>query len=204
MFYVYIIVFPLIVLVAICGVLFFQTSKNKTNGNEQYEINRKTIDYLQTHGFNVSKIFYITDSYTYNKENPYKKMVVADNEGKKICLIDYISKKHYIIDFKEFLNYELYENGGNVTNGSAIGGMGIGVFGAETIGNCKDLKLIIRIKSLTTPQVAYEIISNYMAGMGVNKSAPLYRACISSLQELISFFEVVKNANIQEDTPAGA
>lgn len=201
-FYIYIIVFVLVFLVVLCSVLFYQSSKNKASSNEQFEINRKTLEYLQTHEFKVSKIFYITDSHTYNKENSYKKMIVADNENKKICFIDYLSKNYYITNFEEFLNYELYENGSMITNGGAIGGLGIGIFGAETIGNCKDLKLIIRIKSLTTPQVAYEIISNYMAGMGLNKSAPLYRGCISSLQEVISFLEVVKNNNLQSNISA--
>ncbi|MDE7264999.1 MAG: hypothetical protein K2N52_01835 [Clostridia bacterium] len=203
-FYIYILVFVLVFLVVLCGVLFYQSSKNKANSNEQFEINRKTLEYLQTHKFKVSKIFYITDSHTYNKENSYKKMIVADNENKKICFIDYLSKNYYITTFEEFLNYELYENGSMITNGGAIGGLGIGVFGAETIGNCKDLKLIIRIKSLTIPQVAYEIISNYMAGMGLNKAAPLYRECISSLQEVISFLEVIKDSNLQNSTVAGA
>ncbi|MDE6505375.1 MAG: hypothetical protein K2L42_05850 [Clostridia bacterium] len=203
-FYIYIIVFVVVFLVVLCGVLFYQSSKNKANSNEQFEINRKTLEYLQTHEFKFSKIFYIMDSHTYNKENSYKKMIVADNENKKICFIDYLSKNYYITKFEEFLNYELYENGSMITNGGAIGGLGIGVFGAETIGNCKDLKLIIRIKSITTPQVAYEIISNHMAGMGINKSAPLYRGCISSLQEVVSFLEVIKNDNLQNGTRAGA
>ncbi|MDE6597999.1 MAG: hypothetical protein K2K60_05120 [Clostridia bacterium] len=201
-FYIYIIIFVLVFLIALCGVLFYQSSKNKANGNEQFDINKKILEYLQTQEFKVSKIFYITDSHTFNKDNSYKKMIIADNENKKICFIDYILKNYYIIGFEEFLNYELYENGGMVTNGGTIGSLGIGVFGAETIGNCKDLKLIIRIKSLTTPQVAYEIISNYMAGIGLNKSAPLYRVCISSLQEVISFFEVIKNDNLQNSTVA--
>jgi len=191
-FYIYIIIFCVVFLAILLSVLFYQSSKNNANGNEQFEINTKTLEYLKNQNFKISKIFYITDNYTYNKENSYKKMVIADNENKKICLIDYKSKNYYIIHFEEFLNYDLYENGGMVTNGGAIGGLGIGLFGAETIGNCKDLKLIIKIKSLTTPQVDYEIISNYMAGIGINKSAPLYRGCISSLQEIICFLKLLK------------
>ena len=203
-FYIYIIVFVAVFLIVLCGVLFYQSSKNKANGNEQFEVNKKSLEYLQTHNFKLSKIFYLTDSHSYNKDNHYKKIIVADNENKQICFIDYLSKKYYVVNFHELLNYELYENDSMVTNGGAIGGWGVGVFGAETNGNCKDLKLIIRIKSLTTPQVAYELLSNYMAGMGLNKSAPLYRACISSLQEVISFLEVVKNDNLQKGTLAAA
>ncbi len=200
MFLICIIVCVLVFIIVFCGVLFYQSSKDKADSNEQYEVNKKILEYLKAHEFKVSKIFFITDSHTYNKENSFKKMIVVDNENKKLCLIDYQSKKYYIIDFDEYLNYELYENGGLVTNGGTIGGVGIGLFGAETNGNCKDLKLIIRIKSLTKPQVVYEIISNYMADMGLNKSSPLYRRSISSLQEVISFFEVIKNNNLQNGT----
>lgn len=204
MFLIGIIVFVSVFIIVLCGILFYQSSKDKADSNEQYEVNRKISEYLQAHEFKVSKIFYITDSHTFNKENSFKKMIVVDNENKKLCLINYQSKKYYIIDFDEYLNYELYENGGMVTNGEIIGGVGIGVFGAETNGNCKDLKLIIRIKSLTKSQVVYDIISNYMADMGINKSSPLYRGCIFSLQEVISFFEVIKNDNLQNGILAGS
>ncbi len=197
-FYIYILIFAIVFLVVLCSTLFYQSSKNKVNGNEQLEINKKTLEYLQSSNFIVSKIFYITDSHSYNKENAYKKMIAVDDKSHKICLIDYLSKRNYIISFEELLNYELYENGSMVTNGAAIGGLGIGVFGAETNGNCKDLKLIIRIKNLSTPQVVYDILSNYMAGIGVDKTAPLYRQCIASLQEAISFFEVIKNNNLSD------
>lgn len=131
-------------------------------------------------------------------------MIVVDNEGHKICLVDYLSKRYYIINFDELLNYELYENGSVVTNGTTIGGFGIGIFGAESNGNCKDLKLIIRIKNFSTPQVVYDILSNYMAGIGVDKTAPLYRQCNASLQEVMSFLEVIKNNNSSSDRSLNA
>lgn len=201
-FYIYIIIFVLVFLVVLLGILFYQSSKNKAKANEQFEINNKTLADLQSNNFNVSKIFYICDNNTYKKENSYKKMLVVDNDNKKICLVDYNSKNYYIIDFSEFLNYEIYENGGMITSGGVIGGLGIGVLGAETSGNCKDLKLIIRVKDLSKPQVAYDVITHYMAGMGLSKSSPLYRDCMNTLQEVISFLEVVKNDNLQIETAA--
>ncbi len=194
-FYIYILIFALVFFVVLSSVLFYQSSKDKANGNEQFAINKKTLEYLRSQKFIISKIFYITDSYSYSKDNSYKKMIVVDNEGQKICLVDYLAKRYYIISFAELLNYELYENGSMVTNGTALGGFGVGIFGAETNGNCKDLKLIIRIKNLSTPQVVYDILSNYMAGISVEKTAPLYRQCSASLQEVMSFLEVIKNNN---------
>lgn len=203
-FYIYVLVFAFVFLIVFCGALFYQSSKNKANGYEQFEINKKTLEYLQSQNFVASKIFYITDSHSFNKENSYKKMMVVDDESHKICLVDYLSKRYYIIGFEELLNYELYENGSMVTNGTALGGFGIGIFGAEANGNCKDLKLIIRIKNLSTPQVVYDILTNYMAGIGVDKTAPLYRQCITSLQEAISFLEVIKNNNLTSISSSNA
>lgn len=182
----------LIMLIIAGSVLLFQFVKNRTHGNEQYEINQKTLENLKKQNFVVSKIFYITDSHSFNKENLYKKLIVVDNVAQKVCLINYLSKKYYVMNFDEIINYELYENKSMVTNGAKIGGLGLGVFGAETTGNCKELKLIIRIKNIQTPQVVYEIFSNYMAGIGVDKTAPLYQQCVSSLQEAMSFLEVIK------------
>lgn len=203
-FYIYVLVFAFVFLIVFCGALFYQSSKNKANGYEQFEINKKTLEYLQSQNFVASKIFYITDSHSFNKENSYKKMMVVDDESHKICLVDYLSKRYYIIGFEELLNYGLYENGSMVTNGTALGGFGIGIFGAEANGNCKDLKLIIRIKNLSTPQVVYDILTNYMAGIGVDKTAPLYRQCITSLQEAISFLEVIKNNNLASISSSNA
>lgn len=192
-FYFYFLIGVLIMLMIAGSVLLFQFVKNKTHGNEQYEINQKTLEGLKKQNFAVSKIFFITDSHSFNKENLCKKMIVVDNTVQKVCLIDYLSKKYYVMKYDEIINYELYENKIMVTNGAKIGGLGVGLFGAETTGNCKELKLIIRIKNIATPQVVYEILSNYMAGIGVDKTAPLYQQCVSSLQEAISFFEVIKN-----------
>lgn len=55
MLYIYILIFAFVFLVVLCSVLFYQSSKNKANGNEQFAINKKTLEYLQSSKFIVSK-----------------------------------------------------------------------------------------------------------------------------------------------------
>ena len=193
-------VFIVVFLVTLLGILFVQSAKSKSISDEQYSVNQNVLERLKEKQFEISRVFYVNDSYTYGKEKDYKKMIIVDSTNKKICFIDYVLKNYYNIAFDEFLDYELYENGTMMTSGAVVGGLGVGIFGAETGGNCKDLKLIIRIKNLTTPHIAYEIISNYMLGMGVSKNSALYRECMSALQEVISFFEVVKNENAKANS----
>ena len=60
---------------------------------------------------------------------------------------------------------------------------------------CKDLKLIIMLNSYKNAQIVYNIISNTTFNTGLNKSTSQYKSCICSLQEVVSFLEVVKNEN---------
>lgn len=63
---------------------------------------------------------------------------------------------------------------------------------------CKDLKLIIRLNNYDNPQLVYNIISNTTFNIGINKSSHIYKQCIETLQEVVSFLEVVKNDNIKK------
>ena len=107
----------------------------------------------------------------------------------------YKKEKIIIVGFNEVLNYEVYENGSNSTFGGNAGGLFGGIFAAETNGMCKDLKLIIRLNSFENAQIVYNIISNTTFNAGLNKSTSQYKSCISSMQEVVSFLEVVKKQN---------
>lgn len=160
---------------------------------KQQEINSHVDDLLKSANFNVSKKLYLNDNLTFNEStNDCKKFIAVDQENKKICLINYTENNMLIIDFNEFLNYEIYENGTSETVGGKINTIGGGFYGAETTGICKDLMLIVRLKKYDIPQITYEIITPTQR---LNKSAWGYKQCISTLQEAVSFLEVVKNEN---------
>lgn len=183
----------LIIFIFIFGLSNYFNSSNICN--MQFEINNQVLKLLREKKFNISKTFYIDSYGTYNKSNDYKKLVLLDNQNKEVCFVNYEYGTLVKVNFNEILNYEIYENGSSVTTGGNIGGFLSGIFAAETSGVVKELKLIIRLKRYDMSQVTYDLISNTTFNIGINKSNEIYKNCISSLQEVVSFLEVVKNEN---------
>ena len=170
------------------------SSKSSDKKNKQQNINKKVLEQLKNSSFNITKLFYINDIFTWDKENNAKQIVVVDNDSKKIAFIDYQTQSYSVVDYTEIINYEIYENGGTTT--TSVGALGyLSVFGADTTGNCKDLKLIVRLNNLNKPQIVYNIISETFMNSGVNKSVNSYKACINTLQEFVSFLEIIKKTN---------
>lgn len=171
-----------------------QTEVSNTR-KKQEQINLKADNAIKSSQFNITKIFYLNDCFTYDKSDNYKKFIAVDNDNKRIGLIDYEKGNLLIVEFSEILNYEIYENGSKATTGGSIGGFWSNIFGAETNEMCKDLKIIIRLKRYDISQISYEIISDTILNVGINKSTQQYKQCISTLQEVVSFLEVIKNEN---------
>ena len=190
------IVIPILVIALVFGAialhLFITSSKTC---KRQFEINREARSYLRRAGFTTTSVFYFSDQATFRKGNEYKKMLAVDDTNKKFALVNYSSGKTLIADYNEFLNYEIYENSNMVISGGAIGGFGLGFFGAETSGQCKDLRLIMRLTNPNHPHVAYDVLPRTFMNIGIHKNSKAYRDCMASLQEMVSFFEVIKNQN---------
>lgn len=175
--------------------LLIQWSNLANIRKNQETINNNANSMLASNNFNTSRKIILNDYATYNKEDSCKKFVAIDNQNKKMCFVDYLKGSLLIVDFNEILNYEIYENGSQQTFGGSAGGLWTGVFGAETEQKCKDLKLIIRINRYDISQICYEIIFNTLFNYGVSKSELSYKVCINTLQEFVSFLEVIKNEN---------
>ena len=184
----------LIFAVAVIIGVFANDGALKKERKEQIKLNADTLEKVKAEGFVVSRIFYLTDYSTFNKPDDCKKILAVDTENKKLLLMDYSSKTHYVVNFNELLSYELYENSSMVTEGLG-GGFGVGYFGGETKGMVRDLKLIIRLKSIAHPQVAYTLVSKTTLNMGIAKTSPVYRSISPALQEVVSLLEVIKNEN---------
>ena len=161
----------------------------------QAEINRNTDNALQNAAFAVSKKFYLNDFNTFDRLNDFKKFIAADSENKKICLVDYENNKLFLLDFADILDYEIYENGDKVSTGASVNGYFTGVFGVTTTDLCKELRLIIRLKRVDAPHVTYDIVSDTNFNSGVKKIEKIYKQCIATLQEVVSFLEVIKHEN---------
>ncbi len=196
MIYIYILFVPFIVFAITCVIVFAAlTTRKNSIKKSQEEINEKANQAIKSANFNTTKIYYLNDFATYDQTERCKKIVFVDSGNKQIALVDYSTAGVTIIDFKDILDYEIYENGTTTTTGGAFGGMFAGIFNAEISGQCKDLKLIIRLNKIEKPHITYEIISNTAFNLGINKSSRPYRACITSLQEMVSFLEVIKKQN---------
>lgn len=196
----YVLIWSLAILIIsiVALVLVVKHKKSKEDCSEkQRELNLQVIKVLEDTNFKPTKFFYISDDCSFDKINEYKKIVIIDENNSKACFINYENGETMIVGFNEILNYEIYENGGQIYSGGAFGGMFGGLFAGDVQGKCNELKLIIRLKNFNTPQIVYDIIQKTYMGMGVSKASQDYKNCIISMQEVVSFLEVVKHENKQ-------
>ena len=186
----------------------------------QYEINKKIMQQLNDGNFKQTKIIYLNDCVAFDRGNGCKKFIAIDNENKKICFVDYRKEAPLIVDFAEILNYEIYDNSEKRIFGYApagnYGDFGFGILGASTEGRCNELRLIIRLNRYDVSQICYDIVFdvrdlwtthekkttlwNKMLNwkcfyVNVGKASLCYKQCIATLQEAVSFLEVVKSEN---------
>lgn len=178
------------------GCLIALSMKSSTTKQTQASTNSSVLRKLSESGFEISRTIYINDNYTYNIENHYKKCIHINSTNKQVVLIDYENGTFYILKFSEIINYEVYENDNLITTGGATGGLFTSIGTASTTQNCKDLKLIIRINNFETPQIVYSLINESL--FGSSKTSTEYKKCIASLQEAVSFLEVVKSNNTKK------
>ena len=196
--YIYFLIFALVFcisLIIFCCIFFYGRSK-KANG--QHDINLHAECELRRVDFNMSRKIILSDYATWNKGAEYKMFIGIDDKNKKLALVDYNLGSILVLKFDELLNYEVYENNSLQASAMGVGGF-IGIMGAETTGQVKDLRLIIRLKNMQKPQVCYDIVSS---SIGIVKTSGVYRECVKTLQEATSLLEVIlnENKNNQEST----
>lgn len=108
------------------GYLIYIKSSISNYIGQQEETNNQIKKTLNDKKFNQSQTFYLDDCITYNQENSCKKFISIDKNENKICLVDYSTKKTYISNLNDIVNYTVYENGGNF---ETIGAYGSILFG---------------------------------------------------------------------------
>ncbi len=155
---------------------------------------------ITEHGLHIDKTFILNDYLTFKKQDVNSKPhFLIDSTAKKMVFVDYDKPLTVVADFNEFLNYEIYENGSMAFSGGAIGGAFVGGFFGSTEGKCNNLRLIVRLKRYECSQMTYDIIAKTPLNWGVNKTSKAYQTCMSSMQELVSFFEVIKKETAQAE-----
>ncbi len=167
--------------------------KRKRFLKKRAEINATLMQTVKNHGLNIDKVFVIDDHQTFDKKDPsIKPQFLIDMTAKIMIFVDYDKPLTVVVGFEEFLNYEIYENGSMAFSGGAVGGLLAGGFWGESVGKCNNLRLIIRLKRYDCPQMVYDIIAKTPMNLGIVKTSRAYQTCVSSMQELASFFEVIK------------
>lgn len=191
------IVIPLCFLIAF-GIFFWIYKKHMkaidAELEKRVEFNAQIDTELNEKEFSVSKILYVLDNQTVKKSDNHKKRILVDNDNNKIAFVDYDTNKLHIVQTKDLVSYEIYENGSTVTDG--VGGYGyyFGGFTTEKVEKCKDLRIIFKLNSLETSMIAYDVVSNDIF-TGIGKTSTTYSACIKSLQQVTAFFDILIENN---------
>ena len=145
------------------------------------------------------------DIFVYSVTQLSRVRLLIDIDNKKFVFV-FGKKYSKVYDFKNIINYEIYEDGNSVVKGSAgralIGGAFFGVTGAligssgkRKISNyCQSLKLLVRINDIEQPLLEIPFINTKTQKDGIT-----YKNCLNSLQQICAYFEyMINNKTIEE------
>lgn len=176
-----------------------QDLRNKITKELKVHREEQNLQNLKNKDFKIDKEIFINGAALFKTER-----LLIDTTNK--CFIYVIGKEYSnIIQFKDIINYEVYEDGNSVVKGSAgralIGGTFFGLTGAiigssgkRKVSNyCSSLKLLIRINDIDNPQIEITFINSQ-----VEKDSFIYKNSIKSLQEISSYFEYMINSKTLE------
>lgn len=165
----------------------------KKRADKQKAVNAATERELVA--FAPTRVFYFCDRATYKKSNDFKQILAVDSKNDRLGLVDYESGKFKIIHYSQILNYEVYENGSVVASGLGVGGV-VGAFSMQASKIVKELRLIIRLKTVDEPQIVYQVVaSKGVFNLGIGKNSQIYRLCYPTVQEAVSLLQVIINQN---------
>ena len=171
-FILFFIIMAIVIVVNIISRIRFRKKRLATNQKLQASVKEQN--------FNVTKTISVRDSRTFNSTNEEEfQKIFVDAENKKLFLTDYAKQKFHTFDFADIIDTEVYET-------SSVSG---GRKRRDINEYCNSLKFVIKIDSMDMPQIIYDI------GMGrkIDKNSNIYANLRASLQELKSFFDVIKS-----------
>ena len=144
--------------------------------------------------FNISKKIKI------NSVSAVKPHLLIDSNSKKF-VYESSTNLSKVYSFSDLTNYEIYENGNNILNGSVakplIGGALFGVVGAIAAANtnkkitkqCTSLKLILHINDLNNPNITI----NYIDGISHSTDGAIYKSKMDNINEVCSILRYIIN-----------
>lgn len=168
----FLIVFTIVILVNIISRLRFAKKRRK--------VNKKVDNALKEKNFNATKTIFITDCRTLKAaKDDEKQRMFLDTENRKFFLADYKKEKFFVLDFNEIVDCEIYEHSAMISEGRR----------REIKEWCNSMKFIIKIDSIDTPQIEYDIV---FGRRRVDKESVQYKELRDGLQEVKALFDVIK------------
>lgn len=147
------------------------------------EINSKVRDVLINKNFKIIKIMCISDCFLLNSFSELGiRQILIDSKSEKIALVDYVNVMLFILDFKDIVNCEIYEN--NIVSGENNGRD----FSVKEEYNT--MNLVLKINNVENPQIVYETIFKKCV---VDGDSEEYSILLNNLQEIKAFFDVINH-----------
>lgn len=166
-------------LITLAVIVLFKIISKIRFRKKRLKINKKLDEKLKEQNFVATKTILITDCRTLNlSDDAEKQRLLIDAKNKKLFLTDYSKEKFYTINFGDVVDCEIFEN-------SAISGKR-----REMKEWCNAMKMIIKINNMDTPQITYDVV---LKNRKVDKESNDYMKLINGLQEIKSFFDVIKS-----------
>jgi len=171
--------------------LIIEWKKKKMKDEEDVRLNNLALKtmrkIIEDNKLEIAKVYNVyCPAYLSKQFERYKQTMQIDEKQRKILFTNAISNKYLVVNFDEILNYEIYEDGSKYATSVDWHGFKT----SNIYDNCNELKLIIRLRCYQESQFIFNFIFNSFP-----KNSPAYKSIMTSLQNVVSFLEVLKNEN---------
>ena len=194
----------LIVLMVVLIFVSWYIVRKKTLETYRYKFNNEKNEIFNKNQVIISKSIILKDNLTCFADFEKQTNIDLNTEEKIIYFPDYMNERIIKVSFSEILDYEIYGNEGQKSQGgfiansrsSWIGGVSVNYTDNIT----KELNLIIRFTDYVVTNIIYPIVHNSLLKNGyIEKDSENFIECNTSLQNLISLLEVIKKENSKNE-----
>lgn len=125
--------------------------------------------------------------------------IYIDDEHKKWAVVKDINSSPAYYDYKDIIQFEVFQDGGSVMKGrtgsALIGGLTWGILGAtisaagqRVIPACTSLQIIITVNNLSEPKITIPLVSRE-----TNKNSSQYKNAVAYAKEVTSTLAYMQN-----------
>lgn len=168
----------------------------KYKRNKIKQINEDARREFKEKGFNPERYIYIEN---YSTISSSEKQFIAINKTQgKIGLIDYDNGNIAIVDLKDFVDFETYEDKVDSMVGSSYEWgkkRRLTTFGAKQVSKCKELRFIIYLNNDKNDSFIYESIGGTFFNLGYHRQSNIYKECVKSMQRATGLLKGILKGN---------